>query len=66
MPTSTKKRQYNCTQNLKKKGFKVDGRRKTIFIYITDVHKLIANTHAIALVHEFNFTIKENNQLRIF
>ena len=61
----SKKRQYNATHRLSKKGYLVNGKDKVIIIYFSDITKLIGDSQAITLVNEFHFAIKENNQLKL-
>lgn len=60
-----KKRCYNTTYKLRKKGFLINTKRKNIIIYFRQITQLIGHPHIIILVKEFDYKIVENRQLEI-
>lgn len=59
------KRQYNLTYKAKRKGLTVNGRKKEIAIYFSEITRLIQIPQAVSLIREFGFTIIENRQLKL-
>lgn len=59
------KRQYNATFRLRLKGFKVNGRKKTIVIYFDEITQLVTTPEVKILITEYNFTVKQNRQLKL-
>jgi hypothetical protein len=66
MPNSLTKRQYNLTYLANRSGIKTDGRTRLIIIYFNEIKKLIHNPSAMALINEYDFSITENRQTKLF
>lgn len=59
------KRRYNTTYKLRKSGFNINTKQKTISVYFREVTGLINHPHIITLINEFNYKLVENRQLEI-
>ena len=59
------KRRYNTTYKLRKAGFAVDTKRKTIPVYFRQVSALIGHPQVITLVKEYGYKLIENRQIEI-
>jgi len=59
------KRRYNTTYKLRKAGFVVDTKRKTIPVYFRQVSALIGHPQVIILVKEYEYKLVENRQLEL-
>lgn len=65
MKDQSTKRCYNATFRLRKKGFKVSGRKKAILIYFDEITQLVTTPEVRILLTEFNFTVKQNRQYKL-
>jgi hypothetical protein len=59
------KRRYNTTYKLRKSGFVVDTKRKTIPVYFRQVSALIGHQQVIILVKEYKYKLVENRQMEL-
>lgn len=59
------KRQYNLTYRASRKGLQVNGRKKEIAIYFSQITTLINIPQAVTLIREYNFKVIENKQLKL-
>jgi len=59
------KRRYNLTYRARKKGIQVDGYRHRITLAFNEIVKLVTVPEAISLINEYQFEIKQDNQLKI-
>jgi len=60
------KRRYNLTYKLRKQGFEVNSKLRTIPIYIRQFKAIVNNSAAISLVKEYDFELVQNKQLELF
>lgn len=59
------KRRYNLTYRARKKGIQVDGYRHRIILAFDEITRLVMVPEAISLINEYQFEVKQNQQLKI-
>jgi uncharacterized protein (DUF1499 family) len=60
------KRKYNLVYKLKKKGFNVSSRTKTIVVNMQEYVRIVNDSAAFELVKKHKFTLKTDKKLKLF
>lgn len=57
---------YRLSYSARKKGFKVNGYKRRIYIHFNRVNNLIHTHETISLVRNHNFQVVQDRQLKLF